>query len=165
VEKIPPSLLSASILRILKLRLEMIEKLVVSVMVLAVITGCTTSVPISSKNAAPVPSSRILAFHNPTSERTMPIVVTRDAGIIGSACYLEFWIDGTKVALFDAGETTQFFVAPGTHIGEVNWDQEGKGLCGLVNAPTNAEINVKEGRKSSYRLLTITDTVLILPSN
>lgn len=142
----------------------MIKKLVVSGLVVALMMGCTTSVPISSKNAIPVPKNRALAFQDSTGERSIPITVTRDAGIIGSACYLEFWIDGTKAALFDAGETTQFFVAPGVHIGEVNWDQQGRGLCGLINAPTNAEINVKEGRKSSYRLLTITDTVLILPS-
>jgi hypothetical protein len=142
----------------------MIKKLVVSVLVLALIMGCTTSVPISSKNATPVPKNRALAFQDSTGERPIPITVTRDAGIIGSACYLEFWIDGAKSALLDTGETAQFFLAPGVHIGEVNWDQQGRGLCGLINAPTNAEINVKEGRKSSYRLLTITDTVLILPS-
>lgn len=140
------------------------NKFLLPLILLATISACTSEI-ILSKDADPVPKSRALAYQEPTRERSIPFVVTRDAGLVGSACYLEFSIDGTKVALFNPGETAQFYVAPGTHIAEVNVDQQGSGLCGMVNRPSHAEITVKDGgRKTFYRLLTISDQFLILPS-
>ena len=67
---------------------------------------------------------------------------------MGSGCYLEFWVEGVKVARFDTGETATFYVEPFVQTAGVDFDQEGSGLCSLAfTHPFYYEI-VSEGRKT-----------------
>lgn len=79
------------------------------------LTACATT-PISPQQGAPVPAQRLYGFQQQTPLATARIVVTRDAGIRGSACRNVFYIDGTKAAAFDTAEVATFYVTPGKHI-------------------------------------------------
>lgn len=125
-------------------------------------TGCMTTTAISARDGTPVPKERLLAYQEPDSKRTIPIAVTRDTGLLGGACNLEFWIDDTKVAIFDTGEVATFYIEPNEHIFEVNWDQQGKGLCMAPSTPNHHTTYAREGkRKVVYRLRIVFDKPMI----
>lgn len=108
---------------------------------------------ISARDAKPVPKERLLAYQEPDDKRTFPIIVTRDTGFVGGACYLELWIEDVKVGIFDRGETAKFYVEPLIYTAEVNWDQQGKGLCGLNNRPSYHEVGSRDRKvKNAYHI-------------
>jgi hypothetical protein len=99
-------------------------------LVALLLAGCATT-PTAPSGATPVPRDRLLAFQDGTQERTATQVVTRNSGIIGSACYLSFVVNGTHAARFAVGETARFHVAPGEILLRNGFDLMGRGLCSL----------------------------------
>lgn len=78
------------------------------------LTACATT-PISPQQGTPVPAQRLYGFQQQTPS-TAHIVVTRDAGLRGSACMHTLYVDGVRAAEFDPGEVATFYVSPGSHI-------------------------------------------------
>ena len=120
-------------------------------------TGCISTTAISSRDAKPAPKERLFAYQEPDTKRTFPLTVTRDVGILGAGCDLEFLVGDTKVAIFDTGEVAKFYIEPGISTLEVNWDQKSTNVLCSSSSPNFREINAtKDGRtKLSLRLAII----------
>jgi hypothetical protein len=83
------------------------------------------------EEAKQVPADRLLAFQEPNEGALATMVVTRDRGIPGVACYLAMTINGTLAARFAAAETATFYVEPGETLLRVGGDPLGRALCGF----------------------------------
>jgi hypothetical protein len=120
-----------------------------------VVSGCV-SMPVSPSTASQIPKDRLLAFQERTAENSATLVVTRDAGIAGSACYLSFSLNGMHAARFGVAETAQFYVAPGEILLRVGADWMGQGLCGLASKDfgTQRETIIRPGQTKHFRLTT-----------
>jgi hypothetical protein len=83
---------------------------------LAMLAGCTTRVVETSK-AAPVPPDRVSGGELLTGRPGKgTLIVKRDAGFQGSACFLRIFVDAVPVAELDRGEKVVVHLAPGNHL-------------------------------------------------
>jgi hypothetical protein len=110
------------------------------------VSGCATS-PVSSSSAPDVPPQRII-----NSSLTTPfqgaalLVVTRDRGLMGSACNSRVFIDGQPIADLAPGERVVAYVLEGEHVVGAT----ATGICGGGTAETGAA--VKAGQSKAYRI-------------
>lgn len=127
------------------------------------LAGCVmpTKQPASSE-IRQVPTDRLLAFQEQSA--TMGgIVITRDVGMVGGACFLGVLIDGTLAGKLDTGERASFYLPPGPHLIAPTWI-DGRGLCGAFYSEKSAsarrrttEITTSSGGRKNYRIHTNTD--------
>jgi hypothetical protein len=114
--------------------------------------GCATT-PVAPSAATQVPSDRLLAFQEKTDATNATLVITRDHGFVGSACYLSVAIDGTLAARLAVEETARFYVKPGEVLLRVGRDPEGQGLCAFGQGDwTQRETIVRQGETKYFRL-------------
>ncbi len=93
--------------------------------ILLTLTACaTTAVP-------QTPSSRLLAFQEPTDKTRSSIIVNRDNGFLGGGCFYGVEINGKLAARLDVGEQARFYVEPGQIKIRAARDPLGIGLCAL----------------------------------
>jgi len=94
-----------------------------------------------------------MAFQERTPQNSATLVVTRDEGFVGSACYLSFVVNGTHAARFDVAETAEFHVEPGEQLLRVGVDLMGEMLCGLgKDYWTQRETVIRPGETKFFRL-------------
>lgn len=107
------------------------------------VAGCATT-PISAEDATPVPPDRLFAFQSSQDAR---IVITRDTGILASACATTVYIDGTKAAAIEPGEVARFGVTAGEHIIGANHE------CALAaTGLIETQIDVNTGETERLRI-------------
>ena len=100
------------------------------ILLVLLIGGCaTTPTPISSARQAP--TDRVLAFQKATGEKTATLIVIRDEGLPGSACYWAVHINGVLATRLDIGEMARFYLEPGEILLRAGIDPQGVGLCSL----------------------------------
>lgn len=116
------------------------------------VAACSTT-PVPAGHANPVPPDRLSASASAIPEAHGTIIVTRDSGAFGGACYLGFAIDRTFLARFDTGETATFRVSPGEHLVQVMRDPEAKGLCAATDLGATRETSIKVNETKHFRLL------------
>jgi len=111
---------------------------------IAVLSGCATT-PIASSQADNVPAERQLRFRNPAPD-TVPVVVTRDAGFMSSACATRVFVNGELAAYVRAGERVTLNISAG----EIILGAQPDGICagGLVEI----EAKLQAGRLTHYRI-------------
>lgn len=116
-----------------------------------VIAGCATQMPRYSE-VLPVPYDRVYAFQN-TADGDTTVVVTRDKGFIGSACYFGLFVDGELVAKLETGERVRMHLPHGRH--RFGTWTVGRALCGDRPSKDRSEIDVtlKPGETRFYRIL------------
>lgn len=115
------------------------------------LTGCaSTPIPVSS--AAPTPSERLLAFQVPIQGPSGTLVITRDKGLVGSACYFGFFINEVLAARLSPSETARFQVAPGELVLRSGRDPQGRGLCSPQDEWTQRETTLRENEIKHFRL-------------
>lgn len=116
------------------------------------LVGCST-LPVSSQDRKELPQERQLAFQAKTDTNSAKIIVTRDAGAVGSACYYGFWVDGILAGRFAPKETAVFYIPEGERVLKSGRDPQGKGLCGLDKKVWNQiESVVDKNTVKSYRM-------------
>ena len=119
---------------------------------IVILGGCATT-SVASATATQAPLDRLLAFQEKTDETTATLVITRDQGFLGSACYYSVTLNGTLAARLDAGETARFYMKPGEILLRVGRDPLGKGLCGLGQDEwTQRETVMRQGETKYFRL-------------
>ena len=117
-----------------------------------ILSGCATT-PTSPSAATQIPKDRLLAFQERTPENNATLVVTRDEGYVGSACYLSLSVNGTHAARFDVAETAEFYIAPGELLLRVGFDLMGQMLCGIGKDHwTQRETILHAGETKFFRL-------------
>jgi hypothetical protein len=120
---------------------------------LLLLSACATT-PVSLSDAIKTPPERTVAFQD-SSVTHGALVVTRDAGLNGGACYAGLKINGVLAARIDRSEKATFFVPPGDVLLKVERDPLGKGLCGVGQSPsTQRETMIRPGETKHFRLTT-----------
>lgn len=118
----------------------------------SVLAGCATT-PVSPAQASAVPASRLYSFQQPTSPDSGSLVVTRDQGFIGSACYYALFINDTLAARYGQSEGATFYVEPGEVLLKYGRDPKGKALCGTSKDQwSELETIIKPKQTKHFRL-------------
>lgn len=114
--------------------------------------GCATT-PIPASTAKQVPDSRLLAFKAQPSGQFGTLVVTRDEGLLGSACFYAVSVNGVTAARLDVGEKATLFVEPGELVLRAGRDPQGKGVCsGDKDNWTQRETLLRANETKYFRL-------------
>lgn len=122
------------------------KKNVVLLMALISIAGCTTT-PIPTNKAVDVPSGRVFnktLLKDGADKGT--VVVKRDSGHVGNACYSIVYMDGKEIAYLAPGEKFEFYPPLGDHI----LGAQPKGMCG--GSASELSITVRHGEKHTFRV-------------
>lgn len=89
------------------------------------------------------------------AEHTANIVIIRDTGAKGSACFLSVHLNGVLAARLDTGEVASFFIKPGEVVIRAGLDPEGKFLCASSLAPGMIDVKetiMKEGEEKVFSI-------------
>lgn len=131
------------------------------------VSGCaipvmptTAPAPGETKNA---PADRLLAHQIKPASPHATLVVTRDVGMLGSACYLALSFQQTAgegelqplhlVARLDPGETATFHVPPGEWRLRVGRDDGGSWMCrSASDFSAQVETVLRAGQAKSFRM-------------
>lgn len=115
------------------------------------LAGCATQAILPSK-AKPVPVDRIYQYQNRTDQNNSTLIVVRDSGMVGSACYATIYINGGRVAKLETQEKATFFLPSGEW--SIGTNLEGRGLCSAPNDRQERYISLKNGESKSVRIFT-----------
>jgi hypothetical protein len=114
--------------------------------------GCATA-PVKIDLATFAPSERILAFQSADVDKTCQLIVVRDEGFIGSACYYALHVNGILAARLAPREKVILFIPPGEILLRVGRDPLGRGLCGAGKDEwTQRETSMKAGETKYFRM-------------
>lgn len=116
---------------------------------IALLAGCS-STAVTADKATAISPERQFAFVQRSSDADAVLVVTRDSGILGSGCYMTFFVDGKPAAQFGSSETARFFLPAGTVVLGVSI--EGSGLCALNPARRERDFTLKANDERKFRL-------------
>ena len=112
------------------------------------ISGCATS-PVPANERRRVPSDRVTdaSVLQPTTQRTVRFIITRDSGYVASATSIQIFIDGRQVAQLATRETVTAYISPGSHLigARFSW--------GLI-PPVEREFIANPERPTSIRITT-----------
>lgn len=116
------------------------------------LTSCASS-PVLLSNATPAPSERLLAFQEVIQGPSGTLVVTRDKGFQGSACYFGFFINDVLAARLGPSETGIFYLPSGELVLRSGYDPVGRPFCNMRNDEwTQRETILREGEIKYFRM-------------
>lgn len=109
------------------------------------VTGCTTT-PVPTDKATDIPFERV-------SDKSLlqvgsdkgTVIIKRDSGHVGNACYSKLYLDGKEIAQIDVAEKLVFHPDKGEHIIGAY-----PGICG--GSLSEASIRVEVGKTITYRV-------------
>jgi hypothetical protein len=140
-------------------------RILIGIAAFVLISGCVTS-PISAEKAAGVPSDRVFAFQQPIEGDSGTIFVTRDVGLLGSACYIGVYVNGDFVARVGPGEGARFFTKPGEVFVGAGEDLKGNGLCSIGISLREVVTTMAAGEVKRFRIYgDASDGISIAPSS
>lgn len=112
-----------------------------SLCLLIALTACATH-PVATSEAREVPA---LQFGEPRSGASV-LIVKRDRGLMGAACKVGVYVDGTHVGQLGTSQKLVLYLPPGAHmIGARNG-----ALCG--GALAEASVSLSAGSPLIYRI-------------
>lgn len=126
-------------------------KLFIGAMTLVALAGCSTS-QVSADTAKPVPADRVLAFSKKPSGPHGTVIVTRDTGFVGGACYVGVLVDGKFSARIDTGEVVRLYVPAGEHLIGLSGDERSGGTCGWGSLRKEQSTIVQDGSIKKFRI-------------
>ncbi|MCM7910098.1 hypothetical protein M8T17_19970 [Enterobacter hormaechei] len=103
------------------------------------ITGCSTQ-PIPTNQASVVSADRVWDKNiTKNKDNAGTLIVKRDSGFIGSACFTSIYIDGNPIADLDTREKVTIYPKIGRHV----LSATPRGWCagGTVEVEANVELN------------------------
>ncbi|MGE8098129.1 hypothetical protein [Pseudomonas fluorescens] len=126
-------------------------KLFVGALAVVMLAGCSTSA-VSPSQAKPVPSDRILAYSIKPNGPHGTVVVTRDTGFVGGACYAGVLIDGKFSARIGTGEIVRLYVPVGEHLIGLSGDEQGSGTCSWGELRKEQTDIITDGQIKRFRI-------------
>ena len=126
-------------------------KLIVGAVALSLLAGCSTS-QVPADKARPVPLDRVMAFSTKPSGPHGTVIVTRDTGFVGGACYVGVLVDGKFSARIDTGEVVRLYVPAGEHIIGLSGDKIGGGTCSWGELRKEQSTVVVDGQVKKFRI-------------
>lgn len=131
----------------------MIHKFI-ALIVASSLAACSTT-PLNSAHAERVLPETITRYAQ-QKPGTLPLNVTRDAGLLGSACSTEITLDGEVVAYLRQGQTVTLFVPAGEYVLGAK-----PGMICFGNL-VETDAVVKPGRQANFRVsLNINGTMML----
>lgn len=128
------------------LRGRVFRRLTLALACLAMLAGCATTA-IETAEASSAPPDRVIGGEALTGRPgKATVIVKRDTGFQGSACFLRILIDAAPVAELGRGEKVVLHLTPGSHVLGVST----KGLCGGRAAETKAALAA--GQTATFRV-------------
>lgn len=116
------------------------KRLVFFVIATSMISACSTKPTMNATTVAPV-------LYNTITADTATVKVTRDSGVLGSACNTYVFVDDKQVASLRPAESATLYVPSGRHILSFNTS---RGLC--PSATDAIDVILKEGDIKNYRI-------------
>lgn len=114
-------------------------KTLLAVAAVVTISACSTKPAVNPTN---VTSS----LYSTPNTGTVPVTITRDGGIIGSACGINVRVDDNQVAKLRASQSISLFIPTGRHIISI---QTGN-MCGGVRDAV--DVTLKQDEPKKYRI-------------
>lgn len=122
------------------------------VAVAVLLSACATT-PVPVGEAKPVDQSRLLAFKTQPATEHGTLLVFRDVGFIGAACYYALSVNGTLAVRLGVGEVATLYVPTGELLLRAGRDPMGGGVCGLGQDNwTQRETTFRASETKSFRL-------------
>ncbi len=88
-------------------------------------------------------------YQTPNEEANAKLIVVRDKGYLGSACFTGVYLNNIKAAVLDPGEKATFYLKPG----EWNVAVKGEGkMCISDAVPSGRDINLNANQTKAVRL-------------
>ena len=112
---------------------------------LFVVAAAVTLSACSTKSAVN-PTAVMPSLYSKANNGTVPVTITRDGGIIGSACGINVSVDDNPVAKLRASESIALFIPAGRHILSI---QTGN-MCGGVRDAI--DVTLKQDEPKKYRI-------------
>jgi len=138
---------------------------VITALALIALAGCSTS-QVPADKALQVPADRVLAYSSKPMAPYGTIVVTRDTGLIGGACFVGILVDGKFSARIDTGEAVSLYVPVGEHLIGLAGDEHSGGVCGWGELRKEQSTSISTGQVKRFRIGGDTNTGLdIRPSS
>lgn len=106
-----------------------------------ILSACST-MPSTNYN-----ETKAIVANNKTTDNST-IVVRRDSGVMGMACPIDIYLNGTQYARLKAGESVNINTVAGTHILSAKFT--GKGFC--QDRLNETEVNIKKDESKYFRL-------------
>lgn len=113
-----------------------------------VLAGCASS-PIPLEKAQNAPVDEVFAFQAKSNDASGKITVLRDSGMVGSACDIGVYVDGTKAANLGTGQKASFWVRPGVR--NVSIGPSNSGICSGIALRT-LSTDVAPGEEKAFRI-------------
>lgn len=98
------------------------------------VSGCTSSTPVSIAAANQAPTDRVVAFQKAAGDKLPTLTVIRDRAFELSGCYTAVHINEVLAARLASAEFARFYVGPGEVYLRAGTDPQGKGICALPPA-------------------------------
>ena len=110
--------------------------------------GCASS-PTTVGEAIPIPSNRLVAFHEPPAREYGRLIITRDGGTtVGRFCDVVFAINGMQAATVRTSETALSYVEPGELLLRAAWSEG----CNAFVKGTQRETLLKANETKRFRI-------------
>ena len=117
-----------------------------ALVLLTMLDGCATT-PVETSEASPVAPGRVFAGEQLTGRPgKATLIIKRDNGFQGSACYLRISVDAAPVADLGRGEKLVLHLEPGNHSLAVS----SKSICAGRAAETNTILVA--GQTTTFRV-------------
>lgn len=127
-------------------------RMLIGALAVALLAGCSTN-PTTYEQAKAVESDRALAYQSKPNGDAGELLVTRDGGMLGSACYLGVFVNGKLSARIGPGERARFIVPAGENLIGAGGDPNGNGFC-AIGGITMREVtaSVRSGETKRFRI-------------
>lgn len=116
------------------------KRLTFFIIAISIVSACSTKPTINATTVVPV-------LYNTVSADTATVIVTRDSGVLGSACNAYVFVDDKQAASLRPAESATLYVPSGRHI--LSFDTS-RGLC--PSATDAIEVNLNKGDIKNYRI-------------
>lgn len=127
----------------------------IAALLAAVVMGGCASHTVSRYTARPVPQDRLLAYQVKPTGPSAQIVLVRDAGMSGAACFFAVHVDQVLAARIDTGEIVTLHVPAGAVHLHVAAGDPLSSLCGGGPATSfaNRELVLADGDAVTFSIL------------
>lgn len=116
--------------------------------------GCAQlSTPTPFAKASQTPKERLLAFQQSDKKDGATIIVLRDDGFFGGACYHGIWINGVLAGRLEPAEVATFYVEPGDYVLTIGNVGTGSSVCDAQRDRVNRETSLRPGQRKVFRAL------------
>ena len=116
------------------------NKFLFAVIAMGMLSACSTKPTTAPSSVAPM-------LYNTATTDTATVIVTRDSGILGSACNTYLFVDGKQAASLRPAGFATLYVPSGRHI--ISFDTS-RGLC--PSATDAIDVMLNKGDTKHYRI-------------